>query len=136
MLRRLRPMRIVLGLTFIVALLLTTHDSAWAQGSPGTIKGIVRDGESGDLLDYANVIIKGTTRGTMSLGGGAFYFIESPEVTPEIFKEELTGLLSVVGQNLTITVTTGDEVSAIRQSVQRCPCSFSLGVPLETRGGG
>ena len=69
MLRRLRPMRIVLGLTFIVALLLMTHGSAWAQ-SPGTIKGIVKDGETGDLLDYANVIIKGTTRGTMSLGGG------------------------------------------------------------------
>ena len=39
-------------------------------------------------------------------GGGAFYFIESPEVTPEIFQEELTGLLSVIGQNLNITITT------------------------------
>ena len=45
-----------------------------AQGAPGTIKGVVKDGESGDLLDYANVLLVGTTRGTMSLGGGVFYF--------------------------------------------------------------
>ena len=74
MLRRLRLTRIVLGLTFIVAVLLMTHDAAWAQGAAGTIKGNVKDGETGDLLDYANVIIKGTSRGTMSLGGGMFYF--------------------------------------------------------------
>ena len=74
MLRRLRLTRIVLGLTFIVAVLLTTHDVARAQGAVGTIKGGVKDGETGDLLDYANVIIKGTSRGTMSLGGGMFFF--------------------------------------------------------------
>lgn len=45
-----------------------------AQSAPGAIKGTVRDAESGELLDYANVLIKGTTRGTMSLGGGSFYF--------------------------------------------------------------
>jgi len=41
---------------------------------PGTIKGTIRDIESGEYLDYANVLIVGTTRGTMSLGGGVFYF--------------------------------------------------------------
>lgn len=50
-----------------------------------------------------------------SAGGGAFYFIESPEVTPTIFQEELSGLLSVVGQNLTITLKQTEHVSAIRQ---------------------
>ncbi len=45
-----------------------------AQGAPATIKGIVKDSESGELLDYANVLLVGTTRGTMSLGGGVFYF--------------------------------------------------------------
>ncbi len=74
MLRRLRLQRIVLGLFIIVAGLSMASDDAWAQGAPGTIKGTVKDGETGDQLDYANVIIKGTTRGTMSLGGGAFYF--------------------------------------------------------------
>lgn len=48
-------------------------------------------------------------------GGGAFYFIESPEAAPTIFNEELSGLLSVVGQNLTITLTTTDHVSTVKQ---------------------
>jgi Ca-activated chloride channel homolog len=39
-----------------------------------------------------------------SAGGGAYYFIESPEVAPLIFQEELRGLLNLVGQNLTITI--------------------------------
>jgi Ca-activated chloride channel homolog len=50
-----------------------------------------------------------------SAGGGAFYFIESPEVAPLIFKEELQGLLSVVGQNLTITIVPSSPQTGIRQ---------------------
>jgi Ca-activated chloride channel family protein len=66
-------------------------------------------------------------------GGGAFYFIESPEVTPEIFKEELSGLLSVVGQNLTISIEPNQHVSSIRQlnaysvSTDGKKTSFQLG---------
>jgi Ca-activated chloride channel homolog len=48
-------------------------------------------------------------------GGGAFYFIESPEVTPLIFKEELQGLLSVVGQNLVISLDTTEHVTLVNQ---------------------
>ncbi|QPC84894.1 VWA domain-containing protein [Phototrophicus methaneseepsis] len=48
-------------------------------------------------------------------GGGAFYFIESPEVTPGIFNEELRGLLNTVGQNLQITINPAPEVSAVQQ---------------------
>lgn len=48
-------------------------------------------------------------------GGGAFYFIESPEVAPLIFQEELRGLLSVMGQNLSISVEPTQEVSMVRQ---------------------
>lgn len=43
-------------------------------------------------------------------GGGAFYFIESPEVAPTIFHEELNGLLNVVGQNLAIKITPAPDV--------------------------
>jgi Ca-activated chloride channel family protein len=50
-----------------------------------------------------------------SAGGGAFYFIESPEVAPIIFQEELAGLLRVVGQNLTITITPNSKVNSVRQ---------------------
>ncbi len=48
-------------------------------------------------------------------GGGAFYFIESPEVAPQIFQEELTDLLNVVGQNLTISLIPTPQVSSVRQ---------------------
>ncbi|MFZ4816273.1 MAG: VWA domain-containing protein [Phototrophicaceae bacterium] len=48
-------------------------------------------------------------------GGGAFYFIESPEVTPGIFQEELKGLLSLVGQNLSIQVIPTNDVTTVRQ---------------------
>ena len=33
-------------------------------------------------------------------GGGAFYFIDNPDLAADIFEEELRGLLSVIGQNL------------------------------------
>jgi len=74
MLRRYRitwifPLVFVLFLTAVAGV-----GDALAQGAPATIKGTVKDRESGELLDYANVLLAGTTRGTMSLGGGVFYF--------------------------------------------------------------
>jgi hypothetical protein len=48
-------------------------------------------------------------------GGGAFYFIESPEVAPMIFEEELRGLLNLVGQNLIISVEPTDYVTNVTQ---------------------
>lgn len=48
-------------------------------------------------------------------GGGAFYFIESPEVTPLIFQEELQGLLSVIAQNLNVTIQAMDKVQQVKQ---------------------
>lgn len=48
-------------------------------------------------------------------GGGAFYFIESPEVTPQIFKDELKGLLNVVGQNLTVGILPAKGVQVTAQ---------------------
>lgn len=48
-------------------------------------------------------------------GGGAFYFIDSPDVAPQLFSEELQGLLNVIGQNLTITLTVSPPVRFVRQ---------------------
>ncbi len=62
-----------LGILLFLSAAMAPVDVA-AQGAPATIKGIVKDSESGELLDYANVLLVGTTRGTMSLGGGVFYF--------------------------------------------------------------
>jgi hypothetical protein len=47
-------------------------------------------------------------------GGGAYYYIDSPELMPNILNEELTGLLKLVGHNLTIKVS-GPPASAIKQ---------------------
>mgnify|MGYP001817356034 CR=1 FL=1 len=59
---------------FLLLVAVTMPEEVSAHGAPATIKGTVRDKESGELLDYANVLLVGTTRGTMSLGGGVFYF--------------------------------------------------------------
>ncbi len=47
-------------------------------------------------------------------GGGAFYFIDNPDQAPKIFAEELNDLLSVVGQNLVITLTLSSKVSSVK----------------------
>ncbi len=49
------------------------------------------------------------------VGNGNFYYIETPDTIPEIFKNELEGLLSVTGQNpfLQITPTTETKVNAV-----------------------
>jgi len=65
--------RTVTILLSALLLLVLGHTLAVAQ-APGAIKGIIRDSETGEYLDYANVLLKGTNRGTMSLGGGVFYF--------------------------------------------------------------
>ncbi|NDJ85617.1 MAG: VWA domain-containing protein [Chloroflexi bacterium] len=48
-------------------------------------------------------------------GGGAFYFIDNPDQTPQIFEEELRDLLAVVGQNLVITFTPNSTVKDAKQ---------------------
>nr|WP_274381428.1 hypothetical protein [Paenibacillus mesophilus] len=42
--------------------------------------------------------------GIADQGGGNFYFIEKPEDIPGIFSKELDGLLSVVAQNIKLTI--------------------------------
>ncbi|MCP4572479.1 MAG: TonB-dependent receptor [bacterium] len=77
----LRLHRITRFLPLVLLLILAASASvpdSYAQDAPGRIKGIVKDAESGELLDYANVLLAGTTRGTMSLGGGVFYFNVEP----------------------------------------------------------
>lgn len=66
-------------------------------------------------------------------GGGAFYFIESPEAAPLIFQEELLDLLNVVGQNLTISlyptpqISHTNQLNAYNMSTDGQRMSFSLG---------
>jgi len=71
MLRRPRFSWVIPFVLFLLLVTVAVPDDAFAQGAPATIKGTVRDKETGELLDYANVLLAGTTRGTMSLGGGS-----------------------------------------------------------------
>lgn len=53
--------------------------------------------------------------GISSAAGGRFYYIETPEHAPEVFKEELGGLLEVVAQNVEIDLTIADGISDVAQ---------------------
>lgn len=44
-------------------------------------------------------------------GGGNFYFIAKPEDIPSIFSKELEGLLSVIAQNVQLTIKPSESVS-------------------------
>jgi hypothetical protein len=75
----------------------------FGEGVSTTTMGLGRDFNEDLLMAMANG------------GGGAFYFIESPEVTPMIFQEELQGLLSLIGQNLVITLETHIPLTSVHQ---------------------
>lgn len=47
--------------------------------------------------------------GIADQGGGNFYFIDKPENIPAIFNKELDGLLSVVAQNIQVTLIPSDK---------------------------
>jgi len=83
--------------------LVTMAKQKRQEGVTTTTMGLGNDFNEDLMMEMANA------------AGGAFYFIESPEVAPEIFQEELSGLLSVVGQNLTITIETEGDVTELRQ---------------------
>ena len=80
--------------------------SVFAQELPGTIQGVVRDDETNEFLDYANILIKGTTRGTMSLGGGAFYF---PGLRPGTYTIQVL-YLGYAPEETTVTLRSGETV--------------------------
>ncbi len=73
------------------------------DGVTTTTMGLGKDFNEDLLMQMANA------------GGGAFYFIESPEVAPDIFREELNGLLNVVGQNLVVGLALTEYVTGVVQ---------------------
>jgi Ca-activated chloride channel family protein len=75
----------------------------YEQGITTTTMGLGSDFNEDLLVEMANA------------GGGAFYFIESPEVAPQIFREELQELMQLIAQNLTVSVTPSDQVKKVRQ---------------------
>ncbi len=61
--------------------------------------------------DFSEDLLKGVA----AAGGGRFYYIESPDQAPEVFKEELGGLLAVVAQNVEVELAFADGVSGVAQ---------------------
>jgi len=74
----------------------------YGEGVSTTTMGLGEDFNEDLLMQMANA------------GGGAYYYIENPEAMPTILNEELSGLLSLVGQNLSVTVT-GAQAGGVRQ---------------------
>ncbi|MBK9123162.1 MAG: FHA domain-containing protein [Chloroflexi bacterium] len=74
----------------------------YGEGVSTTTMGLGDDFNEELLISLANA------------GGGAYYYIESPEAMPTILNEELTGLLKLVGQNMAIRVA-GVAPASIRQ---------------------
>ena len=68
-----------------------------------------------------------------SASGGRFHYIESPDHAPEVFQEELGGLLSVVAQNVELTLDFADGVTGVTQltghpwKVEGATCRLILG---------
>lgn len=54
-------------------------------------------------------------KGIAAAAGGRFYYIESPDHAPEIFAEELGGLLAVVAQNTELSLKFADGVTGVAQ---------------------
>jgi len=104
MLRRPRFIWILPLFVFLLLSSVVIPGDAAAQGAPATIKGTVRDKESGEQLDYANVLLVGTTRGTMSLGGGVFYF---NGMAPGTYTVKVL-YLGYAPMEMTITLQAGD----------------------------
>jgi len=104
MLRRPRFSWILPLVLFLLLVTVAMPGDTSAQGAPATIKGTVRDKESGELLDYANVLLVGTTRGTMSLGGGVFYF---DGMAPGTYTIKVL-YLGYAPMEQTVTVRSGD----------------------------
>lgn len=82
--------------------LLSFATQKFGEGISTTTMGLGDDFNEELLMQMANS------------GGGAYYYIDSPEVMPTILNEELTGLLKLVGQNLTISIS-GPLSSNVRQ---------------------
>ena len=82
--------------------LLSFAKQKFGEGVSTTTMGLGDDFNEELLMQLANS------------GGGAYYYIDSPEVMPTILNEELIGLLKLVGQNLTISIA-GPLATGVRQ---------------------
>jgi Ca-activated chloride channel family protein len=91
------------GITGMPELVALGHNAAHKAGIVTTTLGF-GEGFNEDLL---TAIAKESR--------GRFYFIETPDAAPEVFREELEGLMTLVAQNVAITLTLAPPVALIKQ---------------------
>jgi TonB-dependent receptor len=94
-------------LSFLFLFLVSTVISA----QDGTISGTINDGEFNDVLPFANVLIKGTTKGATSDFDGKYQIDLEPGTYTVVFSflgyetKEITGVVVASGQETTVDVT-------------------------------
>lgn len=100
---------------------LLLSDGLANQGvtEPGKLAAMTRQKRSEGITTTTMGVGEGFNEDLMTRmaveGGGAFYFIDSPDKAPEYFNEELEDLLNVVGQNLTVTFEINKHVKGVNQ---------------------
>ncbi|MCO5724373.1 TonB-dependent receptor [Robiginitalea marina] len=93
---------------FFTLLFLTT---SFLSAQEGVISGTINDGEFNDVLPFANVLIKGTTKGATSDFDGKYQIDIEPGTYTVVFSflgyetKEITGVVVTAGKETTIDVT-------------------------------
>ena len=98
----------------ILPLLMMLFLSVTAFGQQGTVTGVISDMETGETLPGANVVIRGTTIGTVTDIDGA-YQLRVPA------NEELTLVASFIGYDPTIEVLTVEEEETVTLNFELAP---------------
>jgi Ca-activated chloride channel family protein len=95
-------------------LLLTDGQANMGIKDPGVLIETARkkaaEGVHTTTLGFGSGFNEDLLIGMARASEGNFYFIESPEDVAQVFKIELEGLASVVGQNLVVSVRPGESV--------------------------
>jgi Ca-activated chloride channel homolog len=61
-------------------------------------------------MGFGKDFVEDLLKGIADAGQGNFYFIDSPEKAPRTFSEELSELLAIFAQNLTLTINPSEQV--------------------------
>jgi hypothetical protein len=94
-----------------IFLTLFCISSTFLGAQEGVISGTVNDGEFNDVLPFANVLIKGTTKGATSDFDGKYQIDIEPGTYTVVFSflgyetKEITGVVVTEGKETTIDVT-------------------------------
>lgn len=90
---------------------ITDHDKLVGMGESTNNEKSIRTSCMGLGADFQEDLL----RDIATAAGGRFHYIESPEDAPEVFNEELGGLLAVVAQNIEVELRFADGITGVAQ---------------------